>query len=157
MRGGARYKKRIIEADPKYHSTLVAKFVNRVMLGGKKAKAEGVVYEALVLLEEQTKKPALEAFETAIRNVSPLLEVKSRRIGGATYQVPMEVRPERKTALSMRWIIEAARNRQGKPMGVLLAQELNDAYQGIGTAMKKREDKHKMAEANRAFAHYARF
>ncbi len=157
MRGGARYKTRTIEPDPMYNSTLLSKFINRVMLGGKKEKARGVVYDALEILADQTKKPAIEAFETAIKNVGPLLEVKSRRIGGATYQVPMEVRPDRKVALSMGWIIEAARNRQGKPMGMLLAQELSDAFQGVGTAMKKREEKHKMAEANRAFAHYARF
>lgn len=157
MRGGPRYKTRIIEPDPQYHSTLVSKFVNRLMLGGKKEKALRITYDALMLLGEQTKKPALEAFETAIKNVSPLLEVRSRRIGGATYQVPMEVRPDRKIALAMGWVIEAARTRQGKPMEILLAQELSDAYQGVGTAMKKREDKHKMAEANRAFAHYARF
>jgi small subunit ribosomal protein S7 len=127
------------------------------MIGGKKATATGIVYGALSGLEEATKQPALQAFETAMKNVSPLVEVRSKRIGGATYQVPMEVRPDRKEALTMRWIIDAARKRQGKPMNILLKEELLDAYNSTGAAMKKREDLHKMAEANKAFAHFARF
>lgn len=157
MRGGVRYKKHVVLPDPVYNSALVTKFTNRLMLGGKKTIAGRILTSAIEQLGQFTKKPALEAFETAIRNVSPLLEVKSRRIGGATYQVPIEVKPDRKIALAMRWIIESTRNRQGKPFDQLLAQELFDAYQGTGSAMKKREEKHKMAEANRAFAHYARF
>lgn len=157
MRGGARYKKRVIDIDPTYNSILVSQFINRLMVGAKKEASRKILYGAIERLAEQTKQSGAEAFETAIKNVSPLLEVKSRRIGGATYQVPVEVKPDRKVALAMRWIIEAARSRHGRPMVDRLAQELYEAYQGIGTAMKKREDKHKMAEANRAFAHYARF
>jgi small subunit ribosomal protein S7 len=157
MRGGARYKKHPRLPDGTYQSVLVSQFTNYVMLGGNKAVSEQLVKTALARLEELAKKPALEAFEASIKNVSPLLEVRSRRIGGATYQVPVEVRPERKVALAMKWIIEAARGRRGKPSGLLLAEELFDAYQATGAAMKKREDKHKMAEANRAFAHFARY
>ena len=157
MRGGARYKTHARTPDGVYQSVLVSQFINYVMLGGNKAVAERLVHRALARLEQLAKKPALEAFETAIKNVSPLLEVRSRRIGGATYQVPVEVRPDRKVALSMKWIIEAARSRKGKPSSDHLAEELVDAYQATGAAMKKREDKHKMAEANRAFAHFARY
>ena len=156
MRGGARYKKLTRTPDPIYQSVPVTQFINYVMLGGNKAVASRLVYQALGRLGELSKKPPLEAFDMAIKNVSPLLEVRSRRIGGATYQVPVEVRPERKVALSMKWIIEAARVRHGRPSGIFLAEELFDAYQATGLAMKKREDKHKMAEANRAFAHFAR-
>lgn len=127
------------------------------MLAGKKATATALVYNALGKLEEATKMPALQALETAMKNASPLVEVRSKRIGGATYQVPMEVRPNRKEALTMRWIINAARSRQGKPMDIFLFEELLDAFNSTGTAMKKREDLHKMAEANKAFAHFARF
>lgn len=157
MRGGSRYKKIVLTPDPKYNSTLVAKFINYLMLKGKKELARKVVYEALEDLGRRANQQPLEAFETVIKTVSPVLEVKSRRIGGATYQVPMEIRPERKVALSMRWLINAARSRQGKRVAILLADEMHDSLQGTGTAMKKREDLHKMAEANRAFAHFARF
>lgn len=157
MRGGARYKKHLVTPDSTYQSSLIAKFINHTMLGGKKEVAQKIVYGALERLAAETKTEAVAAFDTVIKNVSPLVEVRSRRIGGATYQVPMEVRPERKVALAMRWLIEAARSRSGKPAAMLLADELIDAYNGTGTAMKKREDKHKMAEANRAFAHFARF
>lgn len=157
MRGGKPTPKRIIEPDARYNSALVAKFINRVMLAGKKTTAVTIVYVALAGLEEATKRPAVEAFEAAIKNASPLLEVRSKRIGGATYQVPTEVRIDRKQALAMRWIINAARDKQGKSMGEFLKDELLDAFNNTGTAMKKREDLHRMAEANKAFAHFARF
>ncbi len=157
MRGGTRYKSHPVEPDVRFRSVLVSKFINRVMLAGKKKTAQAIVYGALDRLEQLAKKPSLEAFETVIKTASPLLEVRSRRIGGATYQVPMEIRPDRKVTLAMRWIIDAARHRQGKPMQDILGEELFDVFQGTGAAMKKREDLHKMAEANRAFAHYARF
>ncbi|MBI4175214.1 30S ribosomal protein S7 [Candidatus Berkelbacteria bacterium] len=157
MRGGSRYKKHLLEPDRNYRSVLVAKFINYVMLEGKKETAQTIVYAALERLEHDTKKPAAEIFESAIRTVSPLIEVRSRRIGGANYQVPMEVRPDRQIALAMRWVIDASRSRKGKTMADRLADELRDILQGTGVAMKKREDLHKMAEANRAFAHFARF
>lgn len=157
MRGHKPLKRRSIEPDAQYNSVVVAKFINRLMLAGKKATATTIVYKALANLEDATKRPAMEAFEVAMKNVSPLVEVRSKRIGGATYQVPMEVRPERKEALTMRWIIDSARKRQGKSMDLLLKDELLDAFNSTGNAMKKREDLHKMAEANKAFAHFARF
>jgi small subunit ribosomal protein S7 len=157
MRGRKYIKKKTIEPDKKYNSVLVAKFINRIMLRGQKETARNIVYNTFDILAEKTKKDALEVFDTAIRNASPLLEVKSKRIGGATYQVPTEVKEDRKIALSMRWIIEAARSRQGKPAENFFAEELLDAYNRTGSAMTKRENMHKMAEANRAFAHYARF
>ena len=157
MRGRKYLKKREIKPDSKYNSVLITKFINKIMLGGQKKTAEKIVYKALDIVTEKTKKDALEAFDTAIKNASPLLEVKSKRIGGATYQVPTEVREDRKTTLAMRWIIDAARNRQGKPMEEFLANEILDAYNKTGAAMTKRENMHKMAEANKAFAHYARF
>lgn len=157
MRGGSRYKKHPLTPDPVWNSTLVAQLTNHLMLDGKKVVAQKIVENALNQLSQMTKKPPVESLETAIKNVSPLLEVRSRRIGGANYQVPMEVRPERKVTLSFRWLLAAARGRKGMPMEARLAQELADAFQGQGAAMKKREDLHKMAEANRAFAHFARF
>ncbi|HEY1074601.1 MAG TPA: 30S ribosomal protein S7 [Patescibacteria group bacterium] len=157
MRGGKPTLKRTILPDERYNSATVAKFINRVMLAGKRETAKNIVYKAMDTLEKATNRPALEAFETALKNASPLVEVRSKRIGGATYQVPMEVRPDRKMALAMRWIINAARDKQGKSMQDFLASELLDAYNSTGTAMKKREDLHKMAEANKAFAHFARF
>lgn len=157
MRGKKIAKKRKLIPDAKYHSVLVAKFINNVMLDGKKEIARGIVYGALKNLEEKTKKPALEAFETVISYVKPLLEVKSKRIGGATYQVPMEVPAERAQTLALRWIIGAARNKSGKSMAEKLESELLAAYSKEGSAMKKRENVHKMAEANKAFAHFARF
>lgn len=146
---------RDIAPDRKYGSVLVAKFINAVMHEGKKTIAERVVYSAFDRLEKQTKKPALEVFETAIKNVSPLLEVKSRRIGGASYQVPREVRGERKITLAFRWILLAARSAKGSPIADRLASELVAASANEGTAIKKRNDTHRMAEANRAFAHFS--
>ncbi len=146
--------KRQVASDPKYSSKLVTKLINIVMKRGKKASAEKVVYSALENLEKKTEKSALESFKTAIENVRPLLEVKPRRVGGATYQVPIEIRPERGTVIALRWIRNFARQRKGKAMEEKLAMELMDAYKGEGAAVKKREDTHKMAESNKAFAHY---
>ena len=149
-----RAEKREIDADPKFGSIDVAKFINRVMIGGKKTIARKVVYSAIEIAEEKAKRPGLEVFDQAIRNTVPLLEVKSRRVGGSTYQVPNEVRPERRTTLAMRWIIAAARSRSGRPMAERLSQELLEASRGEGTAVKRKDDLHRMAEANKAFAHY---
>ena len=149
-----RVEKREVDADPKYGSIDVAKFINRVMIGGKKTVARKVVYSAIDIVEERAKRPGIEVFDQAIRNTVPLLEVKSRRVGGSTYQVPNEVRPERRTTLAMRWIIAAARARSGRPMAERLSQELLEASRGEGTAVKRKEDLHRMAEANKAFAHY---
>ena len=149
-----RAEKREVDADPKYGSIDVAKFINRVMIGGKKTVARKVVYSAIDIVEERAKRPGIEVFDQAIRNTVPLLEVKSRRVGGSTYQVPNEVRPERRTTLAMRWIIAAARARSGRPMAERLSQELLEASRGEGAAVKRKEDLHRMAEANKAFAHY---
>lgn len=145
---------RHIMPDPKYNSREVMKFINRLMWDGKKSIAMSVVYKAIGILEERTGKPGLEVFLRAVDNVKPVVEVRSRRVGGATYQVPVEVRETRREALAMRWIIDAARGREGKPMAYRLADELLDAYNSTGVAFKKREDTHRMAEANKAFAHY---
>lgn len=150
-----KYKKREILPDPVYNNVKVAKFINYVMRKGKKEKARKIVYGAFEILKEKTKKNPLEIFELALKNVGPSLEVRPRRIGGATYQVPMEVKPDRKLALAMRWILQAAKAKKGKPMSEKLANELLEASQGKGVAVKKKEDTHKMAEANKAFAHFA--
>ena len=146
--------KRSILPDPKFSSERLAKFVNMLMKDGKKSVAEGVVYKALDILGQKQKGDSLDVLEKALENVSPIVEVKSRRVGGATYQVPIEVRPVRRQALAMRWIIDAARNRNEKSMVQKLAAELNEAAENRGTAVKKKEDTHRMAEANKAFAHY---
>ena len=146
--------KRKIEPDVRYNSTLVTGMINRLMKKGKKSISIRILYDALELIEERAKRPALEVFEEAIKNTTPLLEVKPRRVGGATYQIPVEVRPSRRTALAMRWILGAATARPGKSMSEKLAGELMDAANKTGAAIKKREDTHRMAEANRAFAHY---
>jgi small subunit ribosomal protein S7 len=146
--------KREVIPDPKYGSRLVAKFVNIMMIRGKKSTAERIMYDALTTLEDRTKQEALKMFKTAVDNVKPAVEVKSRRVGGSTYQVPVEVRPDRRTSLAMRWLIGAARRRNERSMAEKLASELTDAANNRGTAVKKREDTHKMAEANKAFAHY---
>ena len=140
--------------DPKYNSVVVSKFVNRMMWEGKRSLGLRIVHEALDVLQAKTDKEPLEVFLKALDNVKPVIEVKSRRVGGATYQVPVEIRETRREALGMRWIINAARARSGKGMGDRLAAELLDAYNNTGTAFKKKEDTHKMAEANKAFAHY---
>jgi small subunit ribosomal protein S7 len=146
--------KREITPDPKYRSETVAKFINVVMHSGKKSAAEKIVYGALDTMAERSKKDPIEMFNQALSNVRPLVEVKSRRVGGATYQVPVEVRSGRQTALAMRWVVDAARDRSGKSMAARMADELMDAAEKRGNAVKKREDVHRMAEANKAFSHY---
>ena len=150
------YKKHKVAPDGTYNDVAVAQFINKVMKGGKKTLAQKIVYGAFAIIKEQTKKEPLEVFRAAIENASPLLEVKPKRIGGATYQVPMEVRGERKLALATKWILDAARGKKGKPMAERLAQELVDASNNQGNAMKRKADTHRMAEANKAFAHFAR-
>jgi len=146
--------KREVLPDPKFGSRLVTKFINIMMLRGKKSTAEGIMYEAIAAVEDRSKQEGIKMFKTAIDNVKPAVEVKSRRVGGSTYQVPVEVRPERRTSLAMRWVISAARRRPERSMSEKLAGELLDAANNRGSAVKKREDTHKMAEANKAFAHY---
>ncbi|MBC8253274.1 MAG: 30S ribosomal protein S7 [Ardenticatenia bacterium] len=146
--------KRVIAPDGRYDSVKVAMLVNRLMRGGKKSVAYRIMYQAMDIVEQRAKKPPLELFEQALSNVMPLVEVKPRRVGGATYQVPAEVSPERRTSLTMRWLLAAARARHGKTMAEKLASELLDAANNQGAAIKRREDTHRMAEANRAFAHY---
>jgi len=143
-----------IQPDPKYSSLLVTKLINMVMKMGKKSIAERIVYSAFEILEKNTGKGALEVFKKALDNARPLLEVKPRRVGGATYQVPIEVRQERGTIIALRWIRNFARTKKGRSMEEKLAQELLDAYKGEGAAIKKKDDTHKMAESNKAFAHY---
>jgi small subunit ribosomal protein S7 len=149
-----RPEKREILPDPKFGDVVLSKFMNSVMLDGKKAVAEGIVYTALDVIEAKAKKEPLGVFHDALNNVKPGIEVRSRRVGGATYQVPVEVRVERAQALAIRWLIAAARNRSEKTMSSRLSAELMDAAQNRGNAVKKREDTHRMAEANRAFSHY---
>jgi small subunit ribosomal protein S7 len=145
---------RKILPDPKFHNELLAKFINILMVDGKKSTAEKIVYGALDILSEKSEKDHLELFETALDNIRPQVEVKSRRVGGSTYQVPVEVRPVRRNALAMRWLVEASRKRGEKSMAQRLANEMLDASDSKGSAVKKREDVHRMAEANKAFAHY---
>lgn len=149
-----RVVKRELMPDPKFNSVLVTKFVNCLMRKGKKGITEKIFYDSIEIIQNKTKKSGLEIFKKAIDNVQPLLEVKSRRVGGATYQVPVEVRPRRKNALAIRWMINYAKNRHGKSMTEKLAAEIIDASNNVGGAIKKREDTHKMAEANKAFAHF---
>lgn len=146
--------KRAIIPDPRFKNTRLAKFMNMLMRGGKKGLAERIVYGALDLVSQKTGKDPLVVFQDAMENAMPLVEVRARRVGGATYQVPVEVRPERRNSLAMRWLINGARKRSGRTMIDRLASELADAAQGVGAAVKKREDTHRMAEANKAFAHY---
>jgi small subunit ribosomal protein S7 len=146
--------KREIPGDVKYKSPLVQSFINRLMKKGKKSTAARILYDTFDIIEARAKRDPLEVFEQAVKNTSPILEVKPRRVGGATYQVPVEVLPERRLALSMRWILTAARARPGKSMVEKLAGELMDAANNTGAAIKRREETHRMAEANRAFAHY---
>jgi small subunit ribosomal protein S7 len=141
-------------ADPKYGSTVLSSFINRVMLNGKKSVAQRAVYQALDIVQTETNREPMEIFDQAMRNVSPSVEVKPRRVGGATYQVPIEVEGPRRTALAMRWLIRGARARTGMPMRSRLAQELLDASRGQGSAVRRREELYRMAEANRAFVHY---
>ncbi|MGD8250745.1 MAG: 30S ribosomal protein S7 [Desulfobacterales bacterium] len=146
--------KRIVPPDAKYNSTLVSKFVRSVMRDGKKSVAERLLYDAFTIIEDKTKEAPLKVFEKALDNVKPMIEVKSRRVGGSTYQVPTEIRPSRRTALGIRWIIDFSRKRSEKGMAAKLAGELLDAASSRGGAAKKREDTHRMAEANKAFAHF---
>ena len=150
----ARVIKKEIPADAKYHSVTVTRLINKVMLDGKKSTAERIIYGALQVLEQQEAKPPVTILEQALKNTIPVLEVKPRRVGGATYQVPVEVRPDRGLSLAVRWLVKSTRARTGRSMAERLAAELSDAAKGQGVTVKKREDTHKMAEANRAFAHY---
>lgn len=147
-------QKRDVMPDPKYNSKLVSRFINVIMKSGKRTVAEKICYGSFDILKEKTGMDPLKVFKTAVENSKPLLEVRPRRVGGATYQVPVEVRPNRRIALAFRWLIDFARKRKEKTMAERLAAELLDAYNNVGSTIKKREDTHKMAEANRAFAHY---
>ncbi|MFA5228551.1 MAG: 30S ribosomal protein S7 [Candidatus Paceibacterota bacterium] len=155
MATGLKFKKKIISPDAIYNDMIVAKFINQIMQDGKKTIAQKIVYGAFDIIKEQTKKEPLDVFKLAIQNVSPTLEVKPRRVGGATYQVPMEVKGNRKLSLTMKWIITSSRNKKGKAMKHKLAEELIEASENRGNSIKKKENVHKMAEANRAFAHFA--
>ena len=152
----SKFKKHLLLPDPKYDNAVIAKFINQIMRRGKKTIARKIVYGAFDIIAEKTKKDPVEVFETAMDKVAPTIEVKSKRVGGATYQVPIEVRGGRKMALTMRWIITGAKNKKGSPMRERLATEIMDAANDTGWAMKKKSDTHRMAEANRAFAHFAR-
>ncbi|MGB9613999.1 MAG: 30S ribosomal protein S7 [Fervidobacterium sp.] len=149
-----RAEPRIVPPDPVYGEILVTKMINKIMWDGKKSIAQKVVYGAINILEQKTGKNGIEVFKQAVENVKPIVEVRPRRIGGATYQVPVEVQEPRKTTLAIRWIVDVARSKKGKPMQEKLAEELLNAYNNTGAAIKKRDDVHKMAEANRAFAHF---
>ena len=153
---GKQAPKRSLATDPKYARADVTKFVNYVMHGGKKSTAQRVVYGAFDIIAEKTKKEPMEVFDEAIKNISPMLEVKSKRVGGANYQIPMQVRAERRIQLAYRWLLAAARSGKGKPMAEKLATEIIAAAEGTGDAVKKKQDVQRMAEANRAFAHFAR-
>lgn len=147
-------RRRPIPPDPVYNSVLAQRFINRLIIDGKKSVAERIFYNALSIIENKTKQSALEVFDKAIKNVMPVIEVRPRRVGGSTYQVPVEVRPERRQSLALRWLITNARKRAGHTMSEKLAAELMDAANNTGASVKKKEDTHKMAEANKAFAHY---
>ena len=146
--------RRDIPTDGKYSSRMLQMFINKVMLDGKKSTAERIVYDALGRMEEQAGRPAIDIFDQALRNATPAIEVKPRRVGGATYQVPVDIRAERRISLAMRWLVRSARARRGRSMSEKLAGELMDASTGQGATVKRREDTHRMAEANRAFVHY---
>ena len=149
-----RAEKRDVLPDAIYNSKVVTKLINQIMLDGKKGTAQNILYEAFDIIEEKTGRPAIEVYQSALENITPALEVKSRRVGGSNYQVPIEVSDERGQALALRWLVNYAKNRSGKGMAYKLAMEIIDASNGTGGAVKKREDTHKMAEANKAFAHY---
>lgn len=155
MRGKKQAPKRVILPDPKYQSEVIAKFINKVMERGKKTVARKIVYEAFEVIAKKTKQDPQEVFDLALKNVAPQVEVKSRRVGGANYQVPIEVKGDRKQALAIRWLIEAAKSKKGRPMHLKLAEEFMLAAKNEGDAIKKKQDVHRMAEANRAFAHFA--
>jgi len=147
-------EKREVNPDPKFGNIIITKFMNSIMYDGKKSAAESIVYGALAMIETKTKQGPLPVFEQALENVMPTIEVRSRRVGGATYQVPVEIRGDRRLSLGVRWLVQAARKRSGKSMSEKLAAEFVDAMNGLGAAVKRREDTHKMAEANRAFSHF---
>jgi len=147
-------QKRVLLPDPRYGNRVLSRFINKIMYGGKKGTAERVVYGALGIINQQTQRDPIEVFEAAMRNATPVLEVKPRRVGGSTYQVPVEIRGDRRQSLAMRWLIAAARGRNGRSMAEKLAAEMLDASNNVGTAVKRREDTHRMAEANKAFSHY---
>ena len=153
---GKKAPKRDIKPDPKFGNQIVAKFINYVMLGGKKATAQGIVYDAFEIIAEKTEQDPLDVFDLAMKNITPTVETKSKRVGGANYQVPIPVRGDRRTALAFRWMIGVARKKKGKPMATRLANELMAAAEGEGDAVKKKQDVHRMAEANRAFSHFSR-
>lgn len=146
--------RRVILPDPRFKSKVVSKFVNNLMERGKKSLAAGIVYDAMDLIAERTNRPPMEVFEEALKNATPMVEVKPRRVGGATYQVPVEIRSDRRMALAMRWLIIHARGRSGRTMAIRLANELMDTARGEGTTVRRREEVHRMAEANQAFAHF---
>lgn len=150
----ARPSQRTTSPDRRYGSVAVQQLINKVMMDGKRQTAESIVYGAFQRAEQQIRKPAIEVFDTGLRNATPLIEVKPRRVGGATYQVPVEIRPDRRVSLAMRWLIEAARKRAGRSMAEKLAGELMDAMNNAGAAVRRKEETHKMAEANKAFSHY---
>lgn len=150
----AKVSRRVINPDPRYRSRTVAKFTNNLMRNGKKTVAQSILYDAFELMEERTHRNPLDTFELALRNATPVLEVKPRRVGGSTYQVPVEIRGDRRRALATRWLIRSARKRAGKSMAEKLAGELLDAANGVGETIRTKENTHRMAEANRAFAHY---
>ncbi|MFA5310673.1 MAG: 30S ribosomal protein S7 [Candidatus Paceibacterota bacterium] len=152
---GLKFKKKVIMPDANYNDIMVSKFINQVMSDGKKTIAQKIVYGAFDLIKEQTKKDPLDIFKLAIQNVSPVLEVKPKRVGGATYQVPMEVKGNRRLSLAMKWMINSAKDKKGKAMKFKLAEELIEASENKGNSIRKKETAHKMAEANRAFAHFA--
>ena len=145
---------REILPDPRYNSTVLEKFIRRMMIDGKKSISTKIIYDAMAIMEEKAGEPALDVFTKALANVKPVVEVKSRRVGGSTYQVPVEIRESRREALAMRWIISASRSRSGKSMSQKLSAEMLDAFNSTGTAFKKKEDTHRIAEANKAFSHY---
>jgi small subunit ribosomal protein S7 len=149
-----RAPRREVIPDPKYHSRALQQFINKIMMDGKKSTAERCVYGAMDIIENQARRPALDVFDQALRNATPAVEVKPRRVGGATYQVPVDIRAERRNSLAMRWLVRSARARRGRSMAEKLAAELMDASTGQGATVKRREDTHRMAEANRAFVHY---
>ncbi len=150
----AKVERRVIQPDPKFHSRTVGRFINKLMMRGKRSVAERIFYDTMELIEGQTKRSPLETFETALRNATPQIEVKPRRVGGATYQVPVEIKGERKMALAIRWLIRYSRARQGRSMAEKLSGELRDAANNVGATIKRRDETHKMAEANKAFSHY---
>jgi small subunit ribosomal protein S7 len=153
----AKVQRRVLVPDARYQSETLSKFINKVMQRGKKGTAERIVYNAMDTIQQRTGREPLEVFEQALYNATPLLEVKPRRVGGATYQVPVQIEGARRTSLAMRWLLQSARNRNGKSMDEKLANELLDAFNNTGATIKRREDTHRMAEANRAFSHYGRF